>query len=69
MNPPGPPAEIQNPGFEEGSSGWYMVRTTGTDCTFTIDPDAYEGMQAAKLTVTNGGYCMLGNSTIIPINI
>ena len=24
-------------------------------------------MQAAKLTVTNDGYCMLGNSTTIPI--
>lgn len=40
----------------------------GTDCTFAIDADANEGSQAAKLTVTNDGYCMLDNSTPIPIN-
>ena len=45
-----------------------MSKTAGTDCTFTIDSDAYEGSQAANLTVTNDGYCMLGNSTSIPIN-
>jgi hypothetical protein len=66
--PPGPPGQIQNPGFEEGAAGWVMSRTTGTDCTLTIDSDAYDGAQAAKLTVTNEGYCMLRNSTSIPIN-
>jgi hypothetical protein len=66
--PPGPPGEIQNPGFEEGSTGWFMARTPGTDCTFTIAADAYEGAQAAKLTVANDGYCMLANSATIPID-
>lgn len=66
--PPAPPGEIQNPGFEEGKTGWFQAQTSGTDCSFTIDPDAYEGSQAAKLTVTNDGYCMLGNSTLIPIH-
>lgn len=45
-----------------------MGKTMGTVCTFTIDSDAYEGSQAANLTVENDGYCMLGNSTPIPIN-
>ena len=63
-----PPGEIQNPGFEEGTTGWSMALTSGTDCTFTIDTDAIEGAQAAKLTVNNDGYCMLSNSTPIPIN-
>jgi hypothetical protein len=63
-----PPGEIQNPGFEEGTAGWSKGQTSGTDCAFTIDTDAYEGTQAAKLTVTNDGYCMLRNTTSIPIN-
>lgn len=41
---------------------------TGPDCTFTIDTDANEGTQAAKLTITNDGYCALVNSTPVPIN-
>lgn len=61
-------AQVQNPGFEQGTSGWFMGQTMGTVCTFTIDSDAYEGSQAANLTVENDGYCMLGNSTPIPIN-
>ena len=63
-----PPGEIQNPGFEQGAAGWFMAQTSGTDCAFTINADAYEGTQAAKLTVNNDGYCMLGNSSLIPIN-
>ena len=63
-----PPAQIINPGFEQGETGWFKGQTSGTDCTFTIDTDAYEGSQAAKLTINNGGYCMLGNETLIPIN-
>jgi len=66
--PPAPPGEIQNPGFEEGTSGWGMMTGSGADCTFTIDADADEGAQAAKLTVNNDGYCALMNSTPIPIN-
>jgi hypothetical protein len=66
--PPAPPGEIQNPGFEQGATGWFKALTSGTDCSFTIDSDAYEGSQAAKLTVTNDGYCMLGNKTLIPIH-
>lgn len=63
-----PPGEIQNPGFEEGTSGWGMIQGAGAECTFTIDADAYQGAQAAKLTVTNDGYCALVNSTPIPID-
>lgn len=66
--PPVPPGEIQNPGFEDGKSGWATGTTAGTDCTFTIDADANEGSQSGKLTVTNDGYCMLGNDTLIPID-
>ena len=65
--PPSVEAEIINPGFEEGSTGWSMGKTAGTTCSFTIDSDSYEGSNAAKLTVTNDGYCMLGNS--VPIQI
>ena len=65
--PPVPPGEIQNAGFEQGTSGWGMISTPGSDCAFTIDPDAYEGTQAAKLTVNDNGYCALVNSTPIPI--
>jgi len=63
-----PPGEIQNPGFEQGTSGWGMITGSGADCAFTIDADANEGTQAAKLTVNNDGYCALVNSTPIPIN-
>ena len=66
--PPVPPGEIQNPGFEQGTSGWGMITGMGADCTFTIDADANEGTQAAKLTVNDNGYCALVNSTPIPIN-
>jgi hypothetical protein len=60
-------AQVQNPGFEQGKAGWSMLPTSGTICSFTIDPDAYEGSKAAKLDVTNDGYCMLRNSTSILI--
>jgi hypothetical protein len=60
-------AQVQNPSFEQGKAGWFMSQTSGTNCSFTIDPDAYEGSYAAKLNVTDDGYCMLGNSTSIPI--
>ena len=60
-------AQVQNPGFEQNMAGWYIAQTSGTDCSFTIDSDAYEGSKAAKLNVTNDGYCMLGNSPLIPI--
>jgi len=60
-------AQVQNPGFEQGKAGWLMAQTSGTNCSFTIDPDAYEGSYAAKLNIANDGYCMLGNSTSIPI--
>jgi len=66
--PPVPPGEIQNPGFEQGTSGWGTMTTPGTDCAFTIDADAYEGTQAAKLTVNNDGYFALVNTTSIPVN-
>jgi hypothetical protein len=59
--------QVQNPGFEEGQDGWSKGQTSGTICSFTIDPDAFEGSNAAKLDVTNDGYCMLRNSTSIPI--
>ena len=45
-----------------------MITGMGADCTFTIDADANEGTQAAKLTVNDNGYCALVNSTPIPIN-
>ena len=60
-------AQVKNPGFEHGKTGWFMTHTQGTICAFTIDPDAYEASNAAKLSVTNAGYCMIGNSTSIPI--
>ena len=60
-------AQVQNPGFEQDKAGWSMAPTSGTICSFTIDPDAYEGSKAAKLDVTNDGYCMLRNSTSILI--
>jgi hypothetical protein len=60
-------AQVRNPGFEQGKTGWFMARTSETDCSFTIDADTYEGSKAAKLIVTNEGYCMLGNSTSILI--
>ena len=60
-------AQVYNPGFEQGTDGWFMAKTSGTNCSFDVDPDAYEGLNAAKLIVTNDGYCMIGNSTSIPI--
>ncbi len=60
-------AQVQNPGFEQDKAGWSMAQTSGTICSFTIDPDAYEGSKAAKLNVTNDGYCMLRNSSSILI--
>jgi hypothetical protein len=63
----GPEARITNPGFEGGKTGWGSARTLGTNYTFTINSDAYEGLKAAKLTVTNDGYCMLLNQKSISI--
>ena len=60
-------AQVKNPGCEQGKAGWFMAQTSGTNCAFSIDSDAYEGSIAAKLDVTNDGYCMLGNSTSILI--
>jgi len=64
----GPEAQITNPGFESGSAGWDAMFTAGTIYKFTINSDAYEGLRAAKLTVTNDGYCMLLNQQPIPIS-
>ncbi|MCF6149578.1 MAG: hypothetical protein E3K37_13075 [Candidatus Kuenenia sp.] len=54
--------EISNSGFEEGTDGWVQGYTEGTDCSFIIDSDAYEGLSAAKLIITNNGYCEILNN-------
>lgn len=60
--------DIENSGFENAYTGWWMGQAFGTDCTFTIDTDSYEGSKAAKLTVNNDGYCHLSNDTSIPVD-
>jgi hypothetical protein len=60
-------AGIPNPSLEQGSTGWGPGSTSGTDYTFSISADAYDGVKAASLTVRNDGYAMIGNQTSIPI--
>jgi hypothetical protein len=61
-------AQIKNPSFEAGTTGWAAGSTSGASYTFTVDnTDAYDGTEAAKLTVMNDGYCQISNQEPIPI--
>jgi hypothetical protein len=61
---------LSNSGFEAGTTGWSTSCPPWAISTFTISTDAYEGSNAAKLTVENAshdGFCAIRNSTNIPI--
>jgi|GEM_PF-3521172 len=62
-------SELENAGFESGSMGWLFASTSGTDCSFTISSDSYEGEYAAELNISNNGYCMLHNQNSIAVNV
>ena len=70
LNGPSGAMALSNPGFEAGTTGWTKGCPPWAISTFTISTDAYEGSNAAKLTVNNAsldGYCSIRNSTSISI--
>lgn len=53
---------FNNSDFEDGPVGWIEGKTGGTIGSFSIDPDAFSGLNAAKITVESAdGYCMISN--------
>jgi len=58
---------IFNSGFENGTSGWEAWGSRDIEGVFSISSEAYEGSNAAKLTVSNSGsYAIHGQ---VPIAI
>ena len=55
LNGPAGAVPIYNSGFESGNSGWTTLGDRDVEGDFSISLDAYEGSNAAKLTVTNSG--------------
>jgi hypothetical protein len=50
---PSNPTNIENPGFESGTTPW-LFHTNGTG-TFTAAPPGFEGTNAAKITLSSSG--------------